>query len=295
MADYSSDRIIGPPTTGRYQDGDTFVDATGSKFKCFATGSPGFWGSTEGAPDPYLHVSEGYSRYDDFLTVYDPGGGVLLTDAGRYDIALVGGASVTPDTVQNGDVHIGAVFLSSADGSAQLNFTGGRIINTNTPIAPAIWDLRARIAGRNTAVSGENYMGLFVGAYAGVPTIDTTPGIWFEMNQVGGFSELSAHVFDGATAGSVLLAPTNTTLLFRWVRILLDEVAGTAKFYGSNDGLIWVQQGPTVTGLLSTGFEGGMALLARVFSVINEASTLYIDFWRLDNPAALRPSNGITF
>jgi len=49
MAAYTSTTRVGPPSSGHFQAGDTFEDATGTVFTCYDTGFPGGW-STGGGP-----------------------------------------------------------------------------------------------------------------------------------------------------------------------------------------------------------------------------------------------------
>ena len=41
MAAYTSTTRVGPPSSGHFQAGDTFEDATGTVFTCYDTGFPG--------------------------------------------------------------------------------------------------------------------------------------------------------------------------------------------------------------------------------------------------------------
>jgi hypothetical protein len=296
--DYTSDKSFGPPRSGRYQDGDTFTDASGTKFTCVETGSPGKWDALGAdAPDyGWWQAPDGYSLQDDFemYSNVDVGNGYHLTGEQRYEQFITAGGSIAVDTKQEGQLGWkGLMTLDCPAGGDQVmaGITGDYIIDGNTPNPGQhpIWDLRAYLGGAVQNAASSAVLGIFRSAYGVYPVLNTDVGAWFQLEWNVDHVEIHGHMYDGVNNVDLLLRTPANQFRFDWLRCVLDIENSTVEFFASEDGKTWTSIGSSA--IDQAAWEGTQTLLAHV-NADTLAAALRIDFWRLDNRNAVRGSFG---
>jgi len=299
MSAYSSNVTIGPPTSGRYQDGDTFTDATGTRFTCVSSGSPGRWDALGENPTNFgwWQVPEGYSLHDDFGMHIDLGGGVHITKENQYDIALAGVGVATWDISQAGDAAYKGymrLFAPGAGDTVNAKFTGDVLIGGNTPPpgTEPVLDMRMRVAGQAQAAASIAYIGLFFTSYGAVPPLNAaTRGVWFEYEWNVDHAELHAHLFDGTLTEDITLfgGVGQTPATYKWLRFVVNLLDSTCEFFTSVDGNAWDSEG-VITGLDTPSLLGNVMLSAYTAGDAGGEGQIRLDYWRIDANNMARPS-----
>jgi len=244
------------------------------------------------AADAPLPPRSGVTVQDDFLRGYDVVGdgsvylcdsGPVLTTKGGTGTVSVNTATIIEQVGLGGSTH---GFLSTSAPAVATNTAKaqlfGNYIGDMASVLAVDWpviDMRVLIQGTVAATDGQAYFGIFAGTAS--PTLDTTPGAWFQFVWVTDHIELHGRYLNGAVDETRVIA--NPAVLTQWGRVVLDVAGGTITFYSSPDaGATWTQIGATIAIGTLANIQDLLYLIQYAQGGAATAATIFTEFFRLD-------------